>query len=480
MPASTDPSARRPGRSLGLRLLAGVAFLVLLALVLSPLRCSHFIHDDLVSRDLVRFLGVRWHDAERNADTWTVDWSDNDRRTRVRAKGSIEFDPEETRILAISPGGYLEVESWEGHRDLFLEIKGTRAGLERTWRVDGEEGDDAEADIWLAAALPEFFRHTGYGAEARASAILARAGVEGLFTEIDLISSDEIQARYYLAGLGPEGEHPARMARFVERAGANLESDSALARFLRRASARSDFDAAAQVAAVNAAAHIGSDSTQRRLLTVLLERPGLTDEAFAGMMASAAGISSDHDQARFLRSVIEVRGPEVLADPAFGKAAETISSDTEMRRLLQEAVETGELPVPGRLRVLETSAGITSDTEKRRLLVTFVRTYPIEAPVTGPFFTALLTVSSDHEAGRVLAALLEAEELERATLALSMETAGETLTSDTELARFLTRVARAYPLDEPLRAGYLAAMTSLSSDHERERAQEALDRNPTP
>jgi hypothetical protein len=480
MPASTDPSARRPGRSLGLRLLAGVAFLVLLALVLSPFRCSHFVHDDLLSRDLVRFLGVRWHEAERNADTWTVDWSDHDRRARVRAKGSIEFDPGETRILAISPGGYLEMESREGHRDLFLEIKGTKAGLERTWRVDGEEGDDAEADIWLAAMLPEFFRHTGYGAEARASAIVAREGVEGLFAEIDLIPSEEIQARYYLAGLGPEGEHPGRLARFVKRAGANLESDSALARFLRRASARSDFDAAAQVAAVDAAAQIGSDSTKRRLLTVLLERPGLTYEAFTGMMATATGISSDHDQARFLGSVIEVRGPGVLADPAFAKAAETISSDTEMRRLLQKAVDTEDLPVPARLALLETGARITSDTEKRRLLVAFARTYAVEAPVTAPFFAALRTMGSDHEAGRVLAALLEAEELERATLVLSMDTARETLSSDTELSRFLTRVAGAYPLDEPLRAGYLAAMTSLSSDHERERAQKALDRNPTP
>jgi len=460
--------------------LAAAAFVFLLAVVLNPLRCVRFLHDDFTSRELVRFLGARWETTDNDADSWTVDWADEVRRVRIRAKGNIEFDPTETSILDVAPGGTFEAETWQDGETRYLELRGTEEGITRIWRVDDEPGDVAAIDPWLAGILPEFFRHTGFGAKTRATRILERDGVEGLFAEIDSISSGDVQASYYLAGLGPEGTHPERVARFVNHAADHMESDAALSRFLRRVVARSDFDDDAQIATVQATRRIDSDATKRNLLLQLLDEPHLTDPAFEGMLGTAADISSDHEAGRFLRAAIDVRGAGGVDDPAFRSAAETISSDAEMRRLLQAAVETQELSATGQVTVLEICAGMFSDTEKRRVLVEFAETYPVEGPVRDPFFAAVQTVGSDHEMGRVLAALLDSEELERTTLASSMDVAGKGLSSDAELSSFLRTVASSYPLDEPLRASYRGAMETLSSEHEKERAQAALDRNPPP
>lgn len=477
MSAPTDPSARRV--SPWLVLPAGAAILIALAVLLNTLRCA-FVHDDRTSRQIARFFGVQVETIDRDRDSWTVDWAYGNVRVRVRAKGNIEFNPEETRVLAISPGGYFEAESWEGDRHRYLKLLGTEEGVMRTWEVNEDPGEEADADRWLEGVLPEFFRHTGFGAETRAAAILEQQGVEGLFAEIDRISAGDIQASYFLAGLGPEGSHPEWVAPFVDRAAETIQNDASLSRFLRRVAVRSDFDPAAQAAVVRAAARLDSDATKRGLLLSILDQPALTDEAFEGMLTTASGITSDHEQARFLRGALETRGAGVMTDPAFLAAMETISSDAETRRLLQEAVETQDLSPAGRRAVLEAVTGMFSDTEKRRVLVAFTEAYPVEEETAGPFFKAVSSVGSDREQGRVLGALLDAEFLDRATLSMSMQVAGTGLSSDSELSSFLRSVASSYPLDEPLRASYREAMESLSSEHEKERAQAALDRNPPP
>ncbi len=324
-------------------------------------------------------------------------------RFDIEMRGEIAFSPEEDRVERMGRHAYLEIDEKIGRDRRRIEVSADANGQpEHVWFVDGERRPfDDRAQAWLREALPLIFRATGIDAPARVGRLLARAGVDGVLTELPLILGDHVQ-RIYLAELLEQAELDARdLARTLNLAGRELGSDHELAELLTGLSSDQLEAQPARLAFVEATKSIGSDHELRRTLATLLERQ-LSTEVIDAVLESAQTIGSDFEMAELL---IELTARGLTPSAAFFDALDTIGSDYELRRVLAATADRVDLTSELVSAMLETSRTIGSDQEMAELLVQLARSHPIDDDLRDRFLEALESVGSEHQRGRVLAAL---------------------------------------------------------------------------
>src|SRR6185295_13722820 len=102
-----------------------------------------------------------------------------------------------------------------------------------SFELDGDARPfDAAAQAWLARLLPEVFRQTGIDAPGRVGRLLARGGVEAVLAESRLIRSDYVQRTYLTELIAQAKPSAQQVARIVDLAAHNIDSDYDLAELL--------------------------------------------------------------------------------------------------------------------------------------------------------------------------------------------------------------------------------------------------------
>jgi hypothetical protein len=265
----------------------------------------------------------------------------------------------------------------------------------------------------------------------------------------------------------PEGrEWLARMLpRFIRESG--IGAPARVKRFLERGGP------AAVLAEI---ARIEGGHGKRVYFTELF-RVGELDGATARQaLVQAREIRSDYDLASLLVDVRHLATAAVTR-AAYFDAASTIQSDYEMRRALSAGLENDRVEPQVLADALEAAASIDSDHELATLLVHVARLQPIDATTRRPFFAALSGVGGAYERGRVLGTLADRSDLTNEVL-IDMLHSSARMGSDHEQAQFLSKVAKRYTLDGPLRPAYFTAVDGIHGSYEKARVLETVARRP--
>jgi hypothetical protein len=354
-------------------------------------------------------------DARSGSSSTSIQMDDDNMRVKMEVddcelevdlSGKITFSADETEIVALSPGGELEIEEKRGRSSRRLQVEAGRSGnLERRWWVDRDERPyDAEAEAWLSEMILVLFRRVGIQAAERAEAILARDGVDGLLGEIAYIPSDHVAGTYYGVLLSQADLDPETVRRVVRQAAQEIDSDHTLGRLLVAVTENQPLDESVQIAYVEASGSIDSDFEQGRVLAAIFQREDLSPEVAQAMLQRAADIGSDHELSRLLQAVLREGRLDETTRPAFFEAVAGVDSDFELARLLSAVVKAewaGESDIEA---VLESALEISSDHELSNLLIEVARSGRLNERLRPAFMRATDTIGSEFERGRVLSA----------------------------------------------------------------------------
>lgn len=324
-------------------------------------------------------------------------------------------------------------------------------------------------------------------------------------------AGDEIESDYELAQLLVEvaENHPVDesvMLVYVEAAG-SLESDYEQRRVLDTILSRQDLSPAVAEEMLRLATDLESDYELAELLIAILERhpvhEALTNEFFAAVntldsdyehnrvlkfaihegapseevldlaLGSAENIDSDYERAELLLEVARLYPVGETIPSFYLDAARSLDSDYELGRVLKFLIDNHRLSEEALESVLDASLTIESDYELAGMLLGIVNGYELSESEREVYFHAVSSIDSDYELGRVLSAIVEMVPLTQQNLSAVLTTSRQ-LESDYELANLLIAVAVNHRLDEDLRALYMNAVDTISSNHERGRVLSAL------
>jgi hypothetical protein len=236
---------------------------------------------------------------------------------------------------------------------------------------------DDSAKSWLSKFVLEAVRQGGFDAEKRVQRILEQRGVAGVLAEINLISSDYAQRRYYEA--------------LIKQS--NLDA-TAMRDLLRQA-----------------ARDISSDYEQAQLLIGVAPMLTGKDAAIQPFFDAVATINSDYERGRVLKTVMKQDTPSSALLVLVASATKTISSDYERRGVLSALVRTKNQSEEVLRLLLDSAAAMSSDYEKATLLMEVSNVYTGDTRLKSLFLKAVETIKSDYERGRVLSALLKNKQI---------------------------------------------------------------------
>ena len=429
MPHPIPVSLRRTALALGLATAIALPGLAVTS-VANPAHADGFF-SELFSGTSVTDSDGKAHYQHRNGRTGE--------RQELTLRGDIDFTAAEDDVARMAAGAEFELAIKRDGIERSLRVVPGKDGLERDYRVDGrKQAFDAAARGWLAKALPEVLRESGFQAEARARRIIARGGLDALFAEIDIIKSDHSRGRYVQALFSGAPLDEAGFARALELAG-----------------------------------EIDSDYELRLALQAGLENSALADAAQTQLLQVARKLGSDYEQSQLLIQLAKVQSIEGEVLLAWREVLADIGSDYEQRRVLSALLARQE---PGATRVaLESAQAIGSDYEARQILEQAVPMARRDAGVQAAWFALLAGVGSDYEQRQALDTLIGDGTVDAALARAVLDSLGE-VGSGHETAQVLRTLAAVMPAEPALVERYRAVARRLS-DHERGQAERALDRS---
>lgn len=411
----------------------------------------------------------RGTNSNHNDDNITVRWWDGDCEGQVRIRGTVRFTDDFTDVRSLERGGRFEIEIDDGDLMRRVEMRADDGRLNRRWFVDGREAAyDTQSQEWLAAALSDFFRHSGVELEARIDRLLQQGGVEAVLAQARRVHGDYMMGQMFERALASGRMSVAQIDAVIREAAAAIDSDYSLSRVLRAIPAAALADGGLRRTYVQATDRIDSDYEKRQSLQAVLTQPDLSDQVVMDLLQTSRTIDSDYELATLLREL----GAQYLRTPALRTAyletAQSIRSDYELRRVLTALLENQQLENEVLSTLLETSAGIDSDYELAELLVQASTRFVVDDAMRPAFFRAVNTIGSDYERSRVLKTLMDRQSLQQGAVLDLLESAS-TIGSDYQLAEVLAGAGASYLVDDALRAAFFRALGTVGSDYERQR-----------
>lgn len=339
--------------------------------------------------------------------TQTFQWSDGDKKIKIRTEGKIELNEDWTGITRLSRGAEMRLEAEDGDHEQQLDIEpGDDGRPVYTWEVDGRERPfDAEGRKWLQAMLLQLVRGTGFAAPERVASILKQQGPQGVLAEISQIPSHYVK-RIYFENLFKHRLGADLFERALTQAGREVDSDFELRQVLEAAAGSQTLSGPLAIAYAEAARAIESDFELRNALATLVDKGQLGPLSLAAVLRTARQIESDFELATLLT---EVARKTNLTDPevrrAYIEAVGEIESDFELRKALTALAERGDLPADALVAVLRSARDISSDFDRATLLVAVAEKYSLSGAARDAYLEAARGIGSEFERQKAEAAL---------------------------------------------------------------------------
>ncbi len=401
-----------------------------------------------------------------NNETRWIEAEYGDCRSSVRIEGDIRFIEDFTRVARMSSDARMTLEVTRPGGDRRLDIRPGPGGRpEYNWSENGRAGEfGSSEESWFESALLELFRSSDFMAKERAEWILSREGVEGIFSEVELMTADHAKAAYLMVPIEGGKLSPAQVRSTLDVAGRIIDSDHSLGRVLQATAANYDFDAATRSAFLQAATSIDSDHTQGQIFLAALSRGDLSSENLDIILRTASeSIESDHTLGQILMELAARYPLEPRLRGPFLRAAETIGSDHTAGQVYEIVLEQEGLTDEELGEVLDAASRIDSDHTRGQVLMAAAKLDLSRPGLRRAFLENATTIGSDHTQGQVFRAALDLGGLEDNEMATIIEAVGE-ISSDHEVSTLLTEIAGRGISNPVLQEAYLRAAGSIESD----------------
>ena len=152
--------------------------------------------------------------------------TNNGKEFQIEYEGDITLSDDDKDIVAISNGGFVEIEqsSFGNRRRIVIESDRNGNLIKKYYEGRTEKDFNPEGKEWLADVLQEIVRSTTLAAEARVNRFYSKGGANAVLAEIGRIESDYVNAAYFKLLLEKKLSND-ELVKTIEVAGKEIDSD---------------------------------------------------------------------------------------------------------------------------------------------------------------------------------------------------------------------------------------------------------------
>jgi beta-lactamase regulating signal transducer with metallopeptidase domain len=328
--------------------------------------------------------------------------------------GPVQISPDEQRILAVKPGGFVQLRELTPQRDVKLVIDhSSEGGVWRSFTINDRIPDDdgrTERE-WVARVLPELLSEGAIRTQERVQRMLQSNGLAGTLRQIAAMASPAARLAHFKA-LIAVGEWTAPELNRIKNAAAQALNARDLANFnnsLPKHIAKADSPRiATNDVEVMEQILLGINSSYD-LHMAMKSQLTRADKPMLMMFAGVAQrINSGYELATFL---IEAK-PYYLArndlqlEDAWFNAASKIASSYERSSLLMGILDHATSSERVTLKLLRASSNMSSSVDKATLLAAVAKAKVINTQATRTeFLKQVNTITTSTDRRMVLEAL---------------------------------------------------------------------------
>lgn len=356
------------------------------------------------------------------------------RCAEARMDGHARLSADETKILAVAPGGLVRFREVTGGTDRsVLMIPSVSNGVSYIAKTNGRIVDfDATMEQWLATIIPEVMRESAIDAPQRVARLRRAGGVDAVLDMIAKIRSTSAKTIHYTALLDADNFTQAEIDRIARDAARDLASSpsdlrsvldkmmprrnttrSASGELIPNSVVRKSYPSSAARDAIRQSVKDAVQSTTSSgEKASLLKQYAAGGDSQAMLMAlqGARDVQSDGDKASLLTTLAAQSlssGSRALRE-AYFEACNTISSDGSRRAVLTAAVPYGHANSSVTKDVLQASMLFSSDGDRAEVLILVAKQRLLTtASLREAFMAAAKKITSSGDYKRVLMAAFE-------------------------------------------------------------------------
>ncbi|HUQ21048.1 MAG TPA: M56 family metallopeptidase [Gemmatimonadaceae bacterium] len=356
------------------------------------------------------------------------------RCAEARMDGRARLSGDETRILAVAPGGLARFREVSGGIDRSVLLTPS-ADNRPTYiaKMNGRLVDfDATMQQWLATIIPEVMRESAIDAPQRVARLRRAGGVDAVLDMIAKIRSTSAKTTHYNALLDADNFTQSEIDRIARDAARDLASSpsdlrSVLDKMMpRRNTTRSSSgeaipnsverksypsSAAKDAIRQSVAAAIQATTSSGEKASLLKQyAAGGDSQAVLMALQGARDITSDGDKASLLTMLAaqSLSSGSRSLRRAYFDAANTITSDGDRRTVLTAAIPYGHANSLVTQEVIQGASLITSDGDKAEVLILVAKQRLLtRSSIREAFMAAAKTITSSGDYKRVLLAGFE-------------------------------------------------------------------------
>ncbi len=291
-----------------------------------------------------------------------IHYTNNGKDFKIEYEGDITLSDDDSEIIGISDGGYIEIErsSFGSRRRVLIEAN-RNGNLSYKYFVGrSEKNYNPEGKEWLADILLDVVRSSTIAAESRVQRFYAKGGASAVLDEIGKIDSDYVQSRYFSLLLDYD-LNDSELVSVIDLAGRSVKSDHYLSTILK--SNQKAFLSSERTvdAYINASKSLNSDHYMTSVLKQVINDRSITDDQMARLLDMSKSINSDHYLTTVLTQIMDSRN---LNDKNVSKIinlSKDINSDHYKTVVLKKVISEKDIPQGAYDALMTTLDDVQSD-----------------------------------------------------------------------------------------------------------------------
>lgn len=399
-----------------------------------------------------------------NSET-KVHFNDGSTSFELEYKGTITLSDNDDDIIAISKGGYFEIEkkAFGSKRRILIEAE-RNGSLNKRYFIGRKEKEYIPAgEDWLSSILPEAIRSTGIGAEARVNKLYTDGGITAVLNYLDDVDSDHVRSIYY-EELLTKDLNSNDVVRLLNDLESNMDSDHYISEILKDNDDIFLISPAATDAYINSVEAIDSDHYMSEILRNIIGNEDISDDQVNDLLDISEEINSDHYKSEVLRELIDERDLTKTNSMKLVELMDDINSDHYIVEVLTDLLDERDLDTEV-LGVISLSLdNISSDHYLSEIIKSASRHDMDEKTFQSLLESTNENISSDHYHQESIQYLLDHQEDHIASnVGLLIDNISE-INSDSYAANVITEVADMDDINDADLISLLMAIEDLNSD----------------
>ncbi|NNF34723.1 MAG: hypothetical protein HKN68_11465, partial [Saprospiraceae bacterium] len=394
----------------------------------------------------------------------TIQVENNNRKLSIEYEGEITISNDETDIVDISRGGYIEIEKsgFGSKRRINIEADGSGKLIKEYYVGRKQQDWEPDGRQWLAEVLQEVLRSTMIGAEGRVDRMYAQGGASRVLSEIREMDSDYVTAGY-LDLLLDKNLSNNEMIEAIEVTG-TIDSDHYRAEILKGHQKKFLSNASATTAYINATNDMDSDHYKTEVLRGAIADAEITDAQMNSLLQSIGTVDSDHYMTEILTSIMDSRKLNGSNLDLIISTSRNIDSDHYKTEVLRRALNKDGLSTDNINTILQMVNDIDSDHYTSEVVK-----YLMDHKITGSNLDLLADIvtnnmDSDHYRNDVIRDLIKRQDLTDKNLDLIF-TVIDQYDSDHYKTEVIGMISEKKSLTDDQLVKVINSCKSMDSDH---------------